>query len=99
MLCGNNTNVIHKPENKFCTKSCCKTSSSFYNRLGCENNTFSPHVIDVINVGVTPSGMAIYGNTLFIANNNNYQIANQDSVTVVDIFTNLPITTNFSPIF
>ena len=90
--------VVHKPVGA-CQKSCCKSFSSFYNRLGCENNTFIPHVVDVINAGVTPSGMAIYGNYLYIANNNNYQIANQDSVTVVDLFTNLPVTTIFHPSF
>lgn len=35
------------------------------------------------NVGVTPTGMAIYRQVLFVANNNNYSIPGEDSVTVI----------------
>src|SRR6266849_246745 len=59
--------------------------------LCAEHNT----VIATINTGVTPAGIAITHNhhKAYVANNNNYGIADQDSVTVLDLETNLPITT------
>lgn len=48
-----------------------------------------------INVGVNPNQMAITpdGKLGYVANNNNYSLSGQDTVTVVDLCTNLPITT------
>jgi YVTN family beta-propeller protein len=48
-----------------------------------------------VNAGVNPAGMAITedGNFLLVANNNNYGIAGQDSVTVVYLGNNMPATT------
>jgi len=48
--------------------------------------------IGVITTGVTPTGIAITpdGKKAYVANNNNYGIAGQDSVTVIDVATNLP---------
>lgn|SRR3990167_8311056 len=48
-----------------------------------------------ITVGVNPTGIAITpnGKYAYVANNNNYSIAGQDSVTVIDLKTNLPIKT------
>lgn len=37
--------------------------------------------------GVTPTGLAAVGNKVFIANNNNYSITNEDSVTVINLKT------------
>lgn len=52
-------------------------------------------VVATINVGVTPAGLAITPNNLFayVANNNNYAITNEDTVSVVDLTTNLQIDT------
>lgn len=52
-------------------------------------------VVATINVGVTPAGLAVTPDSryLYVANNNNYGIANEDCVTVVDLATNLPVTT------
>lgn len=49
----------------------------------------------IFNVGVTPSSVSISPNGKFayVTNANNYEIANGDSVTVLDLKTNLPITT------
>lgn len=51
------------------------------------------------NVGVTPAGMVICQGKLFVANNNNYGIEGEDSVTVIDLSTNLPITKIQHPSF
>lgn len=52
-------------------------------------------VVATINVGVTPAGLAITPNSLFayVANNNNYAITDGDTVSVVDLTTNLQIDT------
>src|SRR5579863_2324705 len=52
-------------------------------------------VIATVNVGVTPAGIGITPNNrvAYVANNNNYDIAGQDTVTVIDLKTNLPVTT------
>jgi YVTN family beta-propeller protein len=49
-------------------------------------------VVATINTGVTPTGVAVTPNNLFayVANNNNYGIPGQDSVSVLDLTTNLP---------
>lgn len=49
-------------------------------------------VVATITVGVTPASMAITPDNRFgyVANNNNYAIAGQDTVTVIDLSTNLP---------
>jgi len=56
-------------------------------------------VVDTMNVGVTPAGLAITpdGKYAYVANNNNYSIV--DSVTVLDLRTNLPLTTILHPSF
>lgn len=48
--------------------------------------------IATINTGITPAGIAIThnGHYLYVANNNNYGIAGQDSVSVLDLKHNLP---------
>lgn len=58
-------------------------------------------VIATINVGVTPAGIAITPDNRFVyvANNNNYGITGQDCVTVIDVSTNLPVTTIFDASF
>lgn len=52
-------------------------------------------VVATIDVGVTPAGLAITPNNTFayVANNNNYGIAGQDSVSVLDLTTNTLYTT------
>ncbi len=55
--------------------------------------------MSIINTGITPSSIAINNNYAYITNSNNYEIPGQDSVTVVDLSTNLPITTIFDPSF
>ncbi len=52
-------------------------------------------VVATANVGVTPAGMAVTPDNRFVyvANNNNYGLADRDSVTVIDAQTNLPVTT------
>src|SRR3989338_2590814 len=57
--------------------------------------------VATITVGVNPAVIAItpdnrYG---YVANNNNYAIPGQDCVTVLDLRTNLPITTIFDNSF
>lgn len=58
-------------------------------------------VVATINVGVTPAGIAITpnGRYAYVANNNNYSIAGEDSVSVIDLTTNMVITTIFDPSF
>jgi len=48
-------------------------------------------VVATINVGVTPTGIAInhHSNTAYVANNNNYGIAGEDSVSVINLKKNL----------
>ncbi len=47
-------------------------------------------VVATINVGVTPAGLAITPNSLYayVANNNNYEIAGSDSVSVLNLSNN-----------
>jgi YVTN family beta-propeller protein len=61
----------------------------------------SNKVVATINVGVTPAGLAITNDsrTAYVANNNNYGIAGQDSVTVLDLKHNLPLQTITHPSF
>lgn len=56
-----------------------------------EQNT----VVATINVGVTPAGIAITPDSryAYVANNNNYTLPNDDTVSVLDLTTNLPIAT------
>ena len=69
-------------------------TNNFY---GSDNNyalvPLSTRNVTTINTGITPAGSAITsdGKFLYVANNNNYGI--QDSVTVIDLSTNLPIKT------
>lgn len=51
--------------------------------------------------GVNPAGMALVPvlNKLFVANNNNYGLTNEDSVTVINTKTLLPITTIYDNSF
>jgi YVTN family beta-propeller protein len=55
----------------------------------------SNEVIATIPTGVNPAGMAITANSRwgYVANNNNYGIEGQDSVTVLDLKHNLPVET------
>ncbi len=57
--------------------------------------------IATMNVGVTPAGLAITpdGKYLYVANNNNYSIDKSDSVTVLDLKKNLPLTNILDPSF
>lgn len=61
----------------------------------------SNKVVATIPVGVTPAGLAITSNsrTAYVANNNNYGIAGQDSVSVLDLKTNLLAQTITDPSF
>lgn len=58
-------------------------------------------VLATINAGVNPAGLAITPNnrTAYVANNNNYTIAGQDSVSVLDLKHNLPKETITDPSF
>lgn len=58
-------------------------------------------VVATITVGVTPDGIAITPDSRFayVANNNNYSIPGQDSVSVLDLTTNLLATTIYDPSF
>lgn len=60
-------------------------------------NIFAPvnTVVATVAVGVTPAGLAITPDSRFayVANNNNYGISGSDSVSVIDLSTNLPVTT------
>ncbi len=49
-------------------------------------------VVATINTGVTPAGIALTPDNVFayVTNNNNYGIAGQDSVSVLDLTINLP---------
>lgn len=51
-------------------------------------------LITTINTGVTPAGLAITPDNKFayVANNNNYSIVGQDSVSVLNLATNMPET-------
>src|SRR6266404_6202274 len=68
----------------------------------------SPHlcahrniVVATINTGVTPAGIAITpsGHKAYVANNNNYGIAGEDSVTVLNLKNNTVKTTIFDESF
>lgn len=56
-------------------------------------------LIGVINTGVNPSSITIDGHYAYVTNSNNYEIEGQDSVIVIDLHTNLPITTIFDQSF
>jgi len=58
-------------------------------------------VVATINVGVTPAGIAVTPNNQFayVANNNNYSITGQDSVSVLNLANNTLATTIFDPSF
>lgn len=58
-------------------------------------------VIATINVGVTPAGLAVTPDNLFayVANNNNYGIPGQDSVSVLDLVNNTFVETIFDSSF
>jgi len=60
-----------------------------------------PRVINTIPLGVNPAGLAITPNGKFayVANNNNYGIPGQDSVTVIDLQKNQVVTTIFDSSF
>jgi len=55
----------------------------------------------IFNTGVNPSSIAISpnGETAYVTNSNNYGIAGNYTVTVLDLITNLPKTTIFDPSF
>lgn len=66
--------------------------------LGAFNHVWaaaSNTVVATTNVGVTPAGLAITPDSRFayVANNNNYGIAGEDSVTVINLANNLPLLT------
>lgn len=54
-----------------------------------------------VNTGITPGGIAVTpdGKYVYVANNNNYGIAQRDSVTVIDVATNMPVTTIYDDSF
>ncbi len=58
-------------------------------------------VVAVMNTGVTPAGIAVTpsGHKAYVANNNNYGIAGEDSVTVLDLKNNTVKTTIFDASF
>lgn len=60
-----------------------------------------PSIINTVPVGVNPGGIAITSNGKFayVANNNNYGIPGQDSVTVIDLQKNQAVTTIFDSSF
>lgn len=60
-----------------------------------------PNLINSLISGINPAGMAITddGKYLYVANNNNYGIPNQDSVTVVDLQKNRIVTTIYDSSF
>ena len=64
----------------------------FLNPLHCDSKN---KMVATINVGVTPAGIAITPNskTAYVANNNNYGIAGQDTVSVLDLKHNMLKTT------
>lgn len=53
----------------------------------------TPNVITTYNTGVNPAGVAISGNSAYVSNDNSYGIAGSDSVTVLNLATNLVTTT------
>jgi YVTN family beta-propeller protein len=55
--------------------------------------------ISTVTCGVNPAGMATNGKLLYVANNNNYNIAGQCSVTVINLKTFLPIKTIYHDSF
>lgn len=61
----------------------------------------APNPISTFTTGVNPSGLAITsdGNYAYIANDNNYGISGSDSVTVLDLVNNIPVTTIHSDSF
>jgi YVTN family beta-propeller protein len=65
------------------------------------NKNFRGRLVGLINTGVTPSSIAITpnGRYAYVTNSNNYEAPGQDSVTVIDLNTNLPITTIFDKSF
>lgn len=66
--------------------------------------TYAAHpntVVATINVGVNPSGIAVTpdSRTAYVANLNNYEISNENSVSVINLKTNLVETTIRDPSF
>ena len=53
----------------------------------CSTKQCKPDLCSTYNVGVNPAGMALCGEYLFVANNNNYGIQGSDSVTVINVKT------------
>lgn len=58
-------------------------------------------LVATIDVGVTPAGLAVTpdNNFAYVANNNNYGLTGSDSVSVLDLSTNLPLKTITGPSF
>ena len=77
-------------------------SSTFYS-FSFLNAVRPNTVVATITVGVTPAGIAITPDSryAYVANNNNYGLTgpDEDSVTVIDLATNLPKTTIFDASF
>lgn len=63
--------------------------------------TESNRVVATMNVGITPAGIAITSNsrTAYVANNNNYSLAGEDSVSVLNLENNTLKATIFDPSF
>lgn len=53
----------------------------------------------IINTGITPTGIDLTCNKAYVANNNNYGVTGQDSVTVIDLCNNQVIKTIYDPSF
>ena len=72
-----------------------QSTNTFYGRGNQANMPLSTRVVTSYNTGITPTGIAITndGKKAYVANNNNYGITGQDSVTVLDLTTQLPLTT------
>ena len=98
MSCNFIGQVIQHPRNT-CTNTCCKPKPAFFSQRDITSDDFIPGRIATINVGVTPSGMAINGNYLYVVNNNNYSLAGQDTISVIDVYTNLVVATISDPSF
>lgn len=53
----------------------------------------------MINTGITPTGISLTCHKAYVANNNNYGVIGQDSVTVIDLCDNRVIKTIYDPSF
>ncbi len=69
--------------------------------MSSHSHSFSsvPRVVATVPCGVNPAGMGATKRYLYVANNNNYSISGQDSVTVIDLKTFLPFKTIYHPSF